>query len=140
VIFVCTGTRVNNKSFATHFSDLLDDEGRIKVNAHFQVEGFDNVFALGDCCNMEQKMAYFAAKHGSVVSRNIQILQANDTGNKNKPLVSYTRTYISLFFSLFLFFLSLSLSLSLFLSLFLSLSLIHNTHKNKIKQQPEFIR
>ena len=84
----------------THFADLLDEGGRIKVNSHFQVEGHENVFALGDCCNMEAKMAYYAAKHGSVVAQNIITLQLNTSRAKPKALSSYKREYFDIFFCL----------------------------------------
>lgn len=89
LIFLCTGIATNNKSFTTHLSDALDSEGRLRVNEHFQVEGSENLFALGDCCNMEAKMAYYAEKHAVVVAHNIQILERNRNSQKEKSLEEY---------------------------------------------------
>ena len=50
----------------------VDEHGRIKVNEYLQVEGFENIYAIGDCCNTsEDKMAAFAGKHGELVSANL---------------------------------------------------------------------
>ncbi|KAL0177552.1 hypothetical protein M9458_026446, partial [Cirrhinus mrigala] len=43
------------------------------VNQHLQVEGFDNVYAVGDCANLnEPKMAYHAGLHAAVAATNIK--------------------------------------------------------------------
>ncbi|XP_049926508.1 apoptosis-inducing factor 2 [Epinephelus moara] len=50
----------------------LADNGALKVNDHLQVEGFSNVFAVGDCANVnEPKMAYHAGLHATVAVSNI---------------------------------------------------------------------
>ncbi|XP_034721731.1 apoptosis-inducing factor 2 [Etheostoma cragini] len=46
--------------------------GALKVNAHLQVEGFPNVFAVGDCADVsEPKLAYHAGLHAAVAVSNI---------------------------------------------------------------------
>ena len=44
----------------------------VQVNEYLQVEGFTNIFALGDCCNTaDKKMAVFAGKQAECVVANI---------------------------------------------------------------------
>ena len=33
--------------------NAMDEKGQLKVNKHLQVEGHDNIFALGDCNNAD---------------------------------------------------------------------------------------
>ena len=43
-----------------------------KVNENLQVEGYDNIYAIGDCCNTaENKMAAYADAHGQHVAKAI---------------------------------------------------------------------
>nr|XP_033469241.1 apoptosis-inducing factor 2 [Epinephelus lanceolatus] len=72
LIICCTGLRVNSAAYASSFSGCLADNGALKVNDHLQVEGFSNVFAVGDCANVnEPKMAYHAGLHATVAVSNI---------------------------------------------------------------------
>eukprot|EP01101_Sappina_pedata_P011549 TRINITY_DN7786_c0_g1_i1.p1 TRINITY_DN7786_c0_g1~~TRINITY_DN7786_c0_g1_i1.p1 ORF type:complete len:437 (+),score=149.76 TRINITY_DN7786_c0_g1_i1:15-1325(+) len=71
LVFFCIGTKINNKSFHPHFTNDMDERGRLKVNSSFLVGDCFNVFSIGDCCNMEEKMAYYAEKHAAVVAENI---------------------------------------------------------------------
>jgi NADH dehydrogenase FAD-containing subunit len=50
----------------------MEANGALKVNEFGQVEGFDDVFALGDCCNAkEMKLAMVAKLQADHVLRNI---------------------------------------------------------------------
>ncbi|MED6259671.1 Apoptosis-inducing factor 2 [Ataeniobius toweri] len=50
----------------------MADDGALKVNDHLQVHGFSNVFAVGDCANLQEpKLAYHAGLHASVAVTNI---------------------------------------------------------------------
>lgn len=50
----------------------MSESGALKVNQHLQVEGFANIFAIGDCNNVnEAKTAYNADRHASVAVGNI---------------------------------------------------------------------
>lgn len=52
--------------------DCLADNGALKVNDYLQVEGFSNVYAVGDCADInEPKMAYHAGLHAAVAVSNI---------------------------------------------------------------------
>ncbi|RXM35801.1 Apoptosis-inducing factor 2 [Acipenser ruthenus] len=69
----------------THEGDRLAENGALRVNAHLQVEGLQNVYAIGDCAHLQEpKMAYHAGLHGAVAAENI----INTL--RNKPLRSYT--------------------------------------------------
>lgn len=72
LIICCTGLRVNSAAYASSFSGCLADNGALKVNDHLQVDGFSNVFAVGDCADVkEPKMAYHAGLHAAVAVSNI---------------------------------------------------------------------
>ncbi|XP_041802891.1 apoptosis-inducing factor 2 isoform X2 [Chelmon rostratus] len=84
LIINCTGLRVNSAAYTSSFSGCMADNGALKVNDHLQVEGFSNVFAVGDCANVnEPKMAYHAGLHAAVAVSNI----ANSLSGKE--LTSY---------------------------------------------------
>lgn len=72
----------------------MAENGALKVNQHLQVEGFDNVYAVGDCANLnEPKLAYHAGLHGSVAATNIintlkgKCLTSYHTGNNHHPVI-----------------------------------------------------
>lgn len=73
LIFKCTGVVPNTSLTKTLFGTTLFDESNLlKVNDFLQVEGFDNVFAIGDCVNTpEPKMAVHAENHAKLVSANL---------------------------------------------------------------------
>lgn len=50
----------------------MEANGALKVNEFGQVEGCDDVFAIGDCCNSkEMKLAYIAKLQADLVLRNL---------------------------------------------------------------------
>lgn len=62
------------------------------MNNHMQVEGFENIYAVGDCANVnEPKMAYHAGLHAKVAVKNIINslsgipLTSYNTGNNISP-------------------------------------------------------
>ncbi|XP_054750197.1 ferroptosis suppressor protein 1-like [Lytechinus pictus] len=72
IVFVCIGLRVNSQAYAEEFGSKMDEGGALKVNQYLQVEGHENIFAVGDCCNADiQKMAYRAGEQGKAVYHNI---------------------------------------------------------------------
>lgn len=68
----------------------MTESGALKVNEHLQVEGFPNVFAVGDCNDVrEAKTAYNAGLHADVAVANI----ANSVSGKQlKAYRTGTRT------------------------------------------------
>jgi NADH dehydrogenase FAD-containing subunit len=50
----------------------FDEDRRLKVNEFLQVEGYTNVYAIGDCNNTnEDKMAVHAGFHADLVAGNL---------------------------------------------------------------------
>lgn len=63
----------------------LAENGALKVNDYLQVDGFSNVFAVGDCADInEPKMAYHAELHATVAVNNIS------NSLSGKELTSYS--------------------------------------------------
>ncbi|KAG8000413.1 Apoptosis-inducing factor 2 [Nibea albiflora] len=72
LVISCIGLKINSAAYASSFSGSLADNGALKVNPHLQVEGFSNIFAVGDCADInEPKMAYHAGLHAGVAVTNI---------------------------------------------------------------------
>ncbi|KAF2073244.1 hypothetical protein CYY_005441 [Polysphondylium violaceum] len=79
LIFYCIGNTVNNQTLTTHFSNVIDQQGRIKVNKSLQVEGYSNIFAIGDVNNVpELKTSFNAGFHASVVAKNIPLIEKSN--------------------------------------------------------------
>ncbi|XP_005048001.1 PREDICTED: apoptosis-inducing factor 2 isoform X2 [Ficedula albicollis] len=52
--------------------DKMASNGALKVNEYLQLEGYENIYAIGDCADLrEPKMAYHAGLHADVVVTNI---------------------------------------------------------------------
>ncbi|XP_038599830.1 ferroptosis suppressor protein 1 isoform X2 [Tachyglossus aculeatus] len=84
LVILCTGIKINSSAYSSAFSDKLATNGALRVNEHLQVEGFDQIYAIGDCADVkEPKMAYHAGLHANVVVANIV------NSMKQKPLQSY---------------------------------------------------
>ncbi len=79
--FLCTGARVNNKSILNGplKSKINSQTGRLIVNNYLQVDGFENIFAIGDISDKEGKMAYFAGEQADYVGKLIPLIE------KKKP-------------------------------------------------------
>ncbi|KAJ7324243.1 hypothetical protein JRQ81_017263 [Phrynocephalus forsythii] len=72
MVILCTGIKVNSAAYSSAFSNKLASNGALKVNEHLQVEGYDNIYAIGDCADVrEPKMAYHAGLHAGVAVNNI---------------------------------------------------------------------
>lgn len=72
MVVLCTGIKINSSAYATAFGDKLASNGALNVNKHLQLEGYDNIYAIGDCANLkEPKMAYHAELHANIVVSNI---------------------------------------------------------------------
>lgn len=95
-VFKCTGTLPNSEPIASLASiikskdnkDIIENNGRIRVNEYLQVIGTKNIFAVGDISNVpELKLGYRATLHASIVADNILSLisENNTTLKKYKP-------------------------------------------------------
>lgn len=75
--FICIGAFVNNKSIENGplKSKLNIETRRLNVNEFLQVEGFENIFAVGDIAEKEDKLAYIAGEQGTYVGKFISQLE-----------------------------------------------------------------
>ncbi|KAL0964298.1 hypothetical protein UPYG_G00321950 [Umbra pygmaea] len=72
LIICCTGMKINSGAYSTSLSECQAENGCLRVNKYLQVEGYDNVYAVGDCANiLEPKLAYHAGLHAGVAVTNI---------------------------------------------------------------------
>jgi len=87
LVISCIGLPPNSESTTNLLpQDKLDDNKRIKVNSLLQVEGYEYIYAIGDCCNTaENKMAAYADAHGQHVVKAIVNLTK---GKQVKPYKS----------------------------------------------------
>ncbi len=96
--FVCTGARVNNKSLLSSplKSKINQQTGRIIVNNYLQVDGFENIFAIGDICDKETKLAYFAGEQGEYVAKLIALIHRHKPYPKEYQLHTNPAIFLSL--------------------------------------------
>jgi NADH dehydrogenase FAD-containing subunit len=81
----CFGSKPNTSAIS---ADWLDDRSYIKVNKFFQVHNTDNIFAIGDCCDVkDMKLAYKAGMHCPVVVDNIDKLLQNNKSQLKEYVV-----------------------------------------------------
>ncbi|KFV73263.1 Apoptosis-inducing factor 2, partial [Struthio camelus australis] len=72
MVVLCTGIKINSSAYASAFGDKLASNGALKVNQYLQLEGYENIYAIGDCADLkEPKMAYHAGLHANIVVTNI---------------------------------------------------------------------
>lgn len=72
MVFKCTGMTPNTSLTKTLFgSTTFDESNLLKVNNFLQVEGVDDIYAIGDCVNTpEPKMAVHAENHAKLLAAN----------------------------------------------------------------------
>eukprot|EP01128_Nolandella_sp_AFSM9_P001203 TRINITY_DN11310_c0_g1_i1.p1 TRINITY_DN11310_c0_g1~~TRINITY_DN11310_c0_g1_i1.p1 ORF type:complete len:990 (-),score=133.37 TRINITY_DN11310_c0_g1_i1:84-3053(-) len=65
----CTGGTPNSSFLAKSYQSALDEKGYIKVDENFRVQGFENVFAIGDVTNLpETKSGHRVYVHADYVA------------------------------------------------------------------------
>lgn len=75
----------------------MDEKGALKVDNCLRVEGFKNIYAIGDCTNIDEpKLGMYAIKQGETMATSILNM------DKGKPEATYKPGRD---FSLFIFFL-----------------------------------
>lgn len=74
--FICIGAHVNNKSLINGplKSKIDPQSGRIIVNNYFQVDGYENIFAVGDIAEKEDKFAFLAGEQAKYVAKLIPLI------------------------------------------------------------------
>ncbi|XP_062852200.1 apoptosis-inducing factor 2 isoform X1 [Trichomycterus rosablanca] len=91
LVFSCMGNKINSSAYKSSLGGSLAPNETLKVNKHLQVEGFDNIYAVGDCANVnEPKMAYHAELHANVAATNII------NSLSGKPLTTYQTGNVSM--------------------------------------------
>ncbi|KAJ8248472.1 hypothetical protein GJAV_G00242380 [Gymnothorax javanicus] len=72
LVVCCTGSKINSAAYSSSLADCLAKNGALKVTPQMRVEGFENIYAVGDCADVkEPKMAYHAGLHAGVAVTNI---------------------------------------------------------------------
>ncbi|XP_059928947.1 apoptosis-inducing factor 2 isoform X2 [Gadus macrocephalus] len=72
LVISCTGQRANSAAYASGLADWVAEDGSLKVNPHLQVGSHPNIYAIGDCANIQEpKMAYHAGLHAAIAVSNI---------------------------------------------------------------------
>ncbi|CAF3904170.1 unnamed protein product, partial [Rotaria sp. Silwood1] len=74
--FICTGAHINNRSLLNSSlkSKINPETGRIIVNNYLQIDGYNNIFAIGDICDKEEKFAFLANRQAEYVAKIIQLI------------------------------------------------------------------
>ncbi|EGC30594.1 hypothetical protein DICPUDRAFT_83476 [Dictyostelium purpureum] len=87
------GIKINSEAYTnSHFQNSINQQGQIKVNASLQVEGFKNIFAVGDVTDTKEfKTAFNASTHAKVVAKVIEAVNKNSnklpTHTPSKPVM-----------------------------------------------------
>lgn len=75
-VFWCTGIHPNTEFMKENMSESLDEHGYVMVNEYLQVEGKNNIFAIGDCTNIPcVKTAAMAAEQAEVLLKTIKTIK-----------------------------------------------------------------
>ncbi|EFA82163.1 hypothetical protein PPL_04583 [Heterostelium album PN500] len=88
LVFWAIGNKLNNE-LLNEFP--LDSKGYLRVNKHLQIEGFDNIFGIGDITNIqERRTVRNTMNQSATIIKNIDALS-----NNNKTLHEYKPTAFS---------------------------------------------
>ena len=83
LVYSCVGMVPNTEFLRQQLPSVLDNKGLIKVDAFMKVNGYDNLYAVGDCSALDDhKHGYLATVQGGMLADKI-IRAAN--GKKVKP-------------------------------------------------------
>lgn len=71
MVIKCTGLAPNTSMTKSVFDESKFEGNRLKVNGYLQIEGYTNVYGIGDCVNTkEHKMAAHASTHAKLLASN----------------------------------------------------------------------
>lgn len=83
IAYVCVGMIPNTEFLQAELPEVLDAKGLIKVDAYMKLEGFDNLYALGDCATLDnRKHGYLASVQGTKLA---EAILKSTQGEKVKP-------------------------------------------------------
>jgi NADH dehydrogenase FAD-containing subunit len=96
--FVCTGARVNNKSILNGplKTKINYQTGRLIVNNYLQVDGFENIFAIGDISDKEEKFVHLALDQAGYVAKLIPLIEKKKPYPKEYEIHLYPAMFLSL--------------------------------------------
>ena len=104
ITFFTTGTRLNNRivtsASAAPFvaTSAVTTKGELSVNKHFQVDGYTNIYAIGDISSAETaKVAYRAGKQAEHLAKHLPTLVKQNGSTAGVP--EYTPDGPGLFLS-----------------------------------------
>lgn len=73
-------------SYSYFLEQAMNGRKALKVDNSFRVEGFKNIFAMGDCTSLEEpKIGALAMRHGEVMAKTILNLHRNKPPAVYKP-------------------------------------------------------
>lgn len=76
IVFSCMGIKPNSDFMSGKMKKYIDEKGFILVNEFLQVDGFKNIFAVGDVNNSKvEKTAQNAKNQANIVVKNILALE-----------------------------------------------------------------
>jgi len=83
IVYSCVGMIPNTEFLRAELADTLDDKGLIKVDSFMKVKGYDNLYALGDCADLDDhKHGYLASVQGGMLA---DAIVKTAKGKKVKP-------------------------------------------------------
>lgn len=66
IAYVCVGMVPNTEFLQAELPSVLNERGLVKVDANMQVEGYTNLYSLGDCSTLDdRKHGYLAGVQGA---------------------------------------------------------------------------
>ena len=91
--YLCVGMVPNTEFLRAELPDILDDKGLIKVDSFMQIRGYENLYALGDCADLDtNKHGYVARVQGTLLG---EMLLKSAAGKKVKPYKTPTFAIIT---------------------------------------------
>jgi len=89
IAYVCVGTIPNTEFLQAELPQVLDTKGFIKVDSYMKVEGYENLYALGDCSTLDnRKHGYLATVQGShLADAMLKSAQGEKVKQYNNPVV-----------------------------------------------------
>lgn len=69
LVYTCVGMVPNTEFLRPEMVNVLDDKGLVKVDSFMKVKGYDNLYALGDCADLDDhKHGYLASVQGGLLA------------------------------------------------------------------------
>ncbi len=95
LVFTAVGTLPNNEFLLKNFAHTLNSQGLVDVDENLAVNGYDNLYALGDIAAVgEAKLGYLALQQGLYVAKTIakQIAGKSTKHYKRNPFMALVPT------------------------------------------------